>query len=257
VVPREEHGLQKRSEFRVAVSDESAEVTIGNDAYINCIVNIRVPFVTSRIDFSAWSLVSRRPDAPAIEPRQLLAADHLLCPTPLTQADALLTEVARDLAASTHHPVAIGEKACEWVRRMMKYEYGVTNVRTTAGNAVSGGRGVCQDFAHVMLAICRAASVPARYVSGHLIGEGGSHAWVEILHPDSAGRGAVAVGFDPTHDRLVDHRYLAIAVGRDYLDVAPTSGTFTGRGRGRLHVTKRLRALSDEDDIPRPQSIVS
>jgi len=114
VVPREEHGSQRRSEFRVSVSDESAEVTIGNDAYVNCIVDVRVPFVTSRIDFSAWSLVSRRSDAPAIESRQLLEADHLLRPTPLTRADAVLTEVARDLTASTRHPVAIGEKTCEW-----------------------------------------------------------------------------------------------------------------------------------------------
>src|SRR6202034_936161 len=118
---------------------------------------------------------------------------------------------------------------------------------TTASEALAGGRGVCQDYAHVMLAICRAAGVPARYVSGHLIGEGGSHAWVEVLQKDPMGSGGIAVGFDPTHDRRVDGRYLTVAVGRDYSDVAPTSGTFRGHTQGALTVQKRLSEIPCTD----------
>ena len=71
--------------------------------------------------------------------------------------------------------------------RWSSYEYGHTGVDTTAAEALAGGVGVCQDQAHVMLAMCRSVGVRARYVSGHLIGQGGTHAWVEILVPDGLG----------------------------------------------------------------------
>jgi transglutaminase-like putative cysteine protease len=94
-----------------------------------------------------------------------------------------------------------------------------------------------------MLALCRAAGLPARYVSGHLIGEGGSHAWVEVVVNDpsdaSTGR-TVAIAFDPTHERRAERGYFTVAVGRDYADVAPTSGTFEGIGPGVLSAQKRL-----------------
>jgi transglutaminase-like putative cysteine protease len=126
--------------------------------------------------------------------------------------------------------------------RALTYEFGITSVRTTAAAAVAGGRGVCQDHAHIMLALCRTAGVPARYVSGHLVGEGGSHAWVEVVVA-SGRRGAVAVAFDPTHDRRARRGYLTVAVGRDYADVAPTSGSFVGSSRGVLTASKRLEVV--------------
>ncbi|MDP8936334.1 MAG: transglutaminase family protein, partial [Actinomycetota bacterium] len=126
-----------------------------------------------------------------------------------------------------------------------------------AAAAVAGGRGVCQDYAHVMIALCRAAGLPARYVSGHLVGEGGSHAWVEVVVSSSAVGGgtdgrALAVAFDPTHDRRARRGYLTVAVGRDYADVAPTSGTFEGLGPGVLSATKRLGRVE-----PAPAGTVS
>ena len=70
----------------------------------------------------------------------------------------------------------------------MAYTHGVTGVRTTAAEAFALRRGVCQDYAHIMLALCRLCDLPARYVSGHLLGEGGTHAWVDVLlpHPTQA-----------------------------------------------------------------------
>jgi transglutaminase-like putative cysteine protease len=94
-----------------------------------------------------------------------------------------------------------------------------------------------------MLALCRAARLRARYVSGHLVGEGGSHAWVEVVARDNSKRDGdrtVAVAFDPTHNRRAERGYLTVAVGRDYADVAPTSGTFEGTGPGVLSARKRL-----------------
>ena len=115
-------------------------------------------------------------------------------------------------------------------------------MRTTAAGALAGGVGVCQDDAHVILARGRLLGLPARHASGHLVGEGGSHAWAEVLVADrnEEAPGATAVAFDPTHDRETDLGYLTVAVGRDYADVAPTSGAFVGSCAGRLSSTERL-----------------
>lgn len=99
-------------------------------------------------------------------------------------------------------------------------------MRTTAAEALAAGRGVCQDYAHVMLAVCRILGLPARYVSGHLLGKGGSHAWVEVLKPAPGLRTSVADAWDPTHDRRVGIEYLTVAVGRDSADVVSLSGTY-------------------------------
>ena len=123
------------------------------------------------------------------------------------------------------------------------YEYGVTTVDTTAAEALADGRGVCQDSAHVMIALCRASGLPARYVSGHLLGEGGTHAWVEVVVADP--EGARAVAFDPCNGRRADRAYLTVATGRDYTDVAPTSGTYVGAARGTLTATKRVDVTLD------------
>ena len=132
----------------------------------------------------------------------------------------------------------------------LRYAHGVTGSRTTATEALALGQGVCQDYAHIMIALCRLCGLPARYVSGHLLGEGGTHAWVEVLLP-SADRPteAIALPFDPTHGCEASLSYLTIAVGRDYFDVAPTSGTFRASYRGQLSARKRvgLTELEYED----------
>ena len=122
----------------------------------------------------------------------------------------------------------------------MTYEFGPTSVRTTAAQAWSLGRGVCQDMAHVMIAMCRSQGIAARYVSGHLLGEGASHAWVEARDP----RTGRTVAYDPTHARSTDLRYVTVAVGRDYRDVAPTAGSYLGGPPGTMSVRKRVAITS-------------
>lgn len=117
------------------------------------------------------------------------------------------------------------------------YEKGATDVNTTADQALALGRGVCQDFSHIMLAVCRLQSIPTRYVSGYLYNNGhtaASHAWVDVFAP---GRGWVSL--DPTHDREQTSQYVRVAVGRDYADVPPTRGIFKGNAREKMdvHVT--------------------
>jgi transglutaminase-like putative cysteine protease len=112
---------------------------------------------------------------------------------------------------------------------------GATGVWATARDAFERGEGVCQDFAHLMIALCRTAGLPARYVSGHLLGEGAMHAWVQVLLRDERHpRLSTWLDFDPTHGRIASGPYIAVAVGRDYGDVSPTRGSFTAPYGGRL-----------------------
>lgn len=121
----------------------------------------------------------------------------------------------------------------------MRYVPGSTTVETDAATAFAGRVGVCQDYAHVMIALAHMCGLAARYVSGHLAGEGGTHAWVEILAATPDGE-VVAWGFDPTHDRAVGLDYLFIAAWRDYSDVAPTSGGRIRAGSAAERTVDRL-----------------
>lgn len=112
---------------------------------------------------------------------------------------------------------------------MMNYLYehfeyvpGVTNIDTTAAEAIRLGKGVCQDYAHIMIALCRFARIPARYVVGMMIGEGATHAWVEIYYNHGW------YGLDPTNNLHVDDYYIKIAHGRDYEDCVVDRGRFYG-----------------------------
>jgi len=246
VVPRLVHGTQTRRDFSLSVSHPAARVRVGADAFSNCVVAVEVSEVTDVITFSLRAAVTWHSGRAAPEPRQLAHDRRMRSLTALTRPDTAIANAARQLSAMARRPIEVGELACSWANRALSYGHGVTDVQTTAAAALAGGTGVCQDYAHIMLAVCRAAGVRARYVSGHLIGEGGSHAWVEVLDEDDSGGGGVAIGFDPTHDRRTDSRYLAVAIGRDYRDVAPTSGTFHGDANGELTVRKRLLAVPPE-----------
>jgi transglutaminase-like putative cysteine protease len=163
-----------------------------------------------------------------------------LRPSSLTRPDGAILAAAAALTRGEQPSHSLAERICSWVHQHMTYEWGITGVQTSAAEAFGLRVGVCQDYSHVMLALCRLAGLPARYVSGHLIGEGGSHAWVDVAVPDGDGGGRVWTAFDPTHDCKVGPGYLTVAAGRDYADVAPLSGSFHGPGPGTLTVTKRV-----------------
>ena len=104
----------------------------------------------------------------------------------------------------------------------MNYLVGVTQADTTASAAFAQMQGVCQDYAHILIAMCREMGIYARYVNGFLIGEGATHAWVEFHDKD----GWYAI--DPTHNRMIDYGYIKIAHGRDATDCSLNKGVFTG-----------------------------
>jgi transglutaminase-like putative cysteine protease len=130
----------------------------------------------------------------------------------------------------------------ERVRETLTYRRGVTNSLTTAVEALEQGAGVCQDFAHIGIALLRLVGVPCRYVSGYLyrpdMPEVETHAWCEAFLP-SAGW----VGFDPTHGELVGPNHIAVAVGRSYADVPPNRGVFRGEAEESIQVSVGIRRV--------------
>ena len=128
----------------------------------------------------------------------------------------------------------------------MTYEQGVTQVHTSALDALASGRGVCQDYAHLTLVLLRSLGVPARYVSGYFhptenapIGAavtGQSHAWVEAFTGEWW-------GYDPTNDLPIGERHVIVARGRDYADVAPIRGLYAGGASSSVSVDVNVTRL--------------
>ena len=242
VVPPETFGDQRRTTYSLEVS-QPGEVTTSLDSFANTVIRVRIPLVESAVEFEAWvSLERTGSPAPRWLPAAWLSDPRLLTPTPRTTPDDAIARAAADLAASGTSGLELAELANRWVHETMQYVPGVTGVHTTAAAALAGGRGVCQDYSHVMIAICRCLGLPALYVSGHMLGEGGTHSWVEVLLPALDGSdSACGWPLDPTHGRHVDLTYLTVAVGRDYGDVAPTSGSYRAGYGGSLIAHKEVR----------------
>jgi transglutaminase-like putative cysteine protease len=132
------------------------------------------------------------------------------------------------------------------------YMPGVTEIRTPISEVLRKRQGVCQDFAHLMIALIRCAGLPARYVSGYiesyapgdariLTGAAASHAWVEVYLPSG-----LWIGLDPTNEILEGERHVQIGVGRDYHDVSPLRGVFKGSERQQLSVAVTVSRTTRE-----------
>ena len=246
VIPPERFGDQRRVSHAISVALDGAEVENRSDRFGNVIVDVFAPRVPEVIEFVAEVAVERQAAQPNRLPDGWLADRYLLEPSRLTEADDRILRAADDLSAAEDWGLPLADRINDWVYQNMTYRHGVTGVRTTAAEALALGVGVCQDYSHVMLALCRACGLPSRYVSGHLLGQGGTHAWVEVLLPTRDGTGdAIAHAFDPTHASRGGLGYVTVAVGADYLDVAPTSGTFSGV-RGTLTASKRVSLTAVE-----------
>ncbi|SEO21099.1 transglutaminase family protein [Paenibacillus sp. OV219] len=173
------------------------------------------------------------------------------------------TGITPEVAAFAETPVEGGTNELErlgvfvWlscvsnrIRNEFVYDPEATNVHTIASDMLHRRRGVCQDFAHLMIATCRAKGVPARYVSGyHFVGDlqGGSadfeqasHAWVEAYVP-----GLGWCGFDPTNDVLVGERYVKLGHGRDYKDIVPVKGVYRGTSEALLNVAVDVKRINE------------
>jgi transglutaminase-like putative cysteine protease len=243
VVPRPRHGNQHRRAHLLEVNGTRVRRRLRRDVHGNVVAWLHAERVADAVEFRLTAIVERvRDDGPAVLPAEALRSPGLLLPTRLTAADDRLRDLARDLSGTAATPVENAERICDLVHSAITYEFGITSVRTTAAEALAGGRGVCQDSAHVMLALCHLVRLPARYVSGHLLGQGGTHAWVEVIVPRA--HDAVAVAFDPCNGRRAGSDYVTIATGRDYSDVAPVSGSYIGASRSHFTTDRRVGILA-------------
>lgn len=151
----------------------------------------------------------------------------------------------------------VGEAARDLMQRIHRefaYESEATDVSTPALEVLKIRKGVCQDFAHVMVACLRSLGLPARYVSGYLltqpppgqprlIGADASHAWVSVYVPQADGPGEWHE-LDPTNDREAGEDYVRLAAGRDYSDVSPVRGVIRGGARHKLEVAVTVEPLA-------------
>lgn len=169
-----------------------------------------------------------------------------LRPTVLTAPDARLRGLGlAHLAGGLDAPALL--RLAGAVRAAVRYSGGVTHVGTTAQEALDLGAGVCQDQAHVYIAACRAAGVPARYVSGYFhsprAAELASHAWADVC-VDAAARRWLSI--DVTHDTLMDQRHVRLAVGPDYTACAPVRGVREGGGEESMRVRVLVREAEEQ-----------
>lgn len=253
--PVSDHSQECR-EFALNI-EPAAVVRCYPDFFSNCVhyFDVTTPHESLRVE--AVSAVQTRPDSrggpPAENPPEMLRDTGIveswfeyLQDSAFVSKDAEIWREARDAVPDGvtdlwHDALAIGSH----LFRNFSYTPKLTTVNTHPMEVLRLRRGVCQDFVHVMLGMCRSLGIPARYVSGYFFNPNrapdeieASHAWVEVFLPRFGWQ-----GFDPTHDRLPDTRYVKIATGRDYGDIKPLSGTFRGRGTREMSVEVQVERI--------------
>ncbi|WP_422750163.1 transglutaminase family protein [Mycobacterium sp. WMMD1722] len=209
----------------------------------------------AELEVTASSVVETDVDEPPAEPitwddlRGLAVIDRfdeVLTATHYTPESKRIARVAERIA-KYHEPHEAVTAAANWVHSELEYVPGTTGVHSSGLDAHREGKGVCQDFAHLTLILLRSMGIPARYVSGYLhpnkkatIGEtidGQSHAWVQ----------AWTGGwwhYDPTNDKAINEQYISVGVGRDYSDVSPLKGIYSGEGSTDLDVVVEITRLA-------------
>jgi transglutaminase-like putative cysteine protease len=177
-------------------------------------------------------------------PAARVAVYDFLRHTPLTAPGPELDEFLKPLRGIRGaSPLEAATALSEAIFGTFRYDKRVTNAASPITDLLRQGGGVCQDFAHLMLASARALGYPARYASGYLSpdldGEAASHAWCELFEPACGW-----FGMDPTHNRRVEEGYVCLGIGRDYKDVAPNRGVYRGKAEENLTVKVTLRPIN-------------
>ena len=254
-------GGQRLLQFEVA-TEPSATVSAETDAFGNtrhllnlhrehaglaisasCAIDIRPsPLLPESLGPDAWTAIHAQRDA--------FADWDFTRPSALTTPSSALAAFMRRCGIRVRDdPLESLRRLSDTLHHTFTYSPGSTSVISPIDHILETGHGVCQDYAHVMIAVARSWGIPTRYVSGylHVTGAAGeqapstsTHAWVECRLP-----GLGWIGFDPTNRTLADQRHVRLAVGRDYQDVAPTRGVFRGPGQSHLHVTVHIHPLTE------------
>jgi transglutaminase-like putative cysteine protease len=220
------------------------QLTIISDALVNIDAQPSVPELMA---YEGWSDLGQ-----LVEKKDYW---DMLMPSHFARPSAELEELAKEIGASERDgrsPLAFLQDLAAGVHRSFSYVKKSTAVGSPIAHALRSRQGVCQDFAHVMIALVRKAKIPCRYVSGYFYhssenanpsADGATHAWVEALLP-----GVGWVGFDPTINRPVGEGHIRIAIGRDYANVPPTMGVMKGKADTQLQV--RVRVTPSQAVLP-------
>jgi len=221
-----------------------------HDFYSNCVHHFEIPqphnslLIESRFEVlthprAELALTDRR--VALSTPRSAAEIDRgydFLQPSRYVEVSPDIWRLAVDAAEGETDLWQVAVRLMRFVHGRLAYVPRSTTVHTHMRDVLSSGKGVCQDFAHVLIGLCRSFQIPARYISGYLASEtaNATHAWVEIFVP---GIGWSAL--DPTHDQVPDESYVQISAGRDYADVAPVSGTYKGTTERTMTVTVEVQ----------------
>jgi transglutaminase-like putative cysteine protease len=234
---------QRCIQFSLTTSPVS-RVLMYQDHDGNIVHHFGIPAQHSRMTLTAEALVEVGP-APLIpydlgdgawEQLDALAASgefwEYLNPSPFTRRTTLLDALANEIRLGRHEdPLLLLRRLNAEIFDRFEYAPKSTRVDSPIDEALQARKGVCQDFAHILIALVRQVGIPARYVSGYVFHneredrslESATHAWMEAYLPDLGW-----VGFDPTNNRMAEERHILVAIGRDYADVPPTRGVFRG-----------------------------
>ena len=268
LLPRNDVG-QRVLDTRISISPRPIEQTQDRDFFGNILTFVRLdrPHSDLRVDAVSRVKVDRdAPMAPALTPSwetiraasaaaSSLSRDcpaHFLYPSRLVSLYPSATEYGAKSFSRARPVLEAAIDLMGRIKRDFAYDQKATAVSTTVPEAFERKRGVCQDFAHVMISAMRGIGLPACYVSGYirtnppegaprLEGADASHAWVGVWCGPEFGW----LGLDPTNDLVVADDHVVLAVGRDYADVSPTAGVFVGSGAHELSVSVDVRAQGD------------
>jgi transglutaminase-like putative cysteine protease len=181
---------------------------------------------------------------------------EMLLPSQFVVETPALTLLATQMGVTRRDdPLMLVQELNQRLFDYFEYVPRSTRVDSPIDEAIVSGKGVCQDFAHTMIALLRLVQIPARYVSGYLYRSredhdrstpDATHAWVDVLLPHLGW-----VGFDPTNNLIAHHRHIRTAVGRDYADVPPTHGIFRGKTTSELYVAVHVEASEQPPALDR------
>lgn len=255
--PRTE-GRQRCLDYQLAVTPK-ARVHLYRDFLGNSVHHFGIPAPHNELNIMAESVVEMRnfdelpkslgPGAWAELDTEVKHGDYweMLLPSAFCSATPLLLELAATLSSVRRDdPLSLLLELNTRLHDWFAYEPESTTVDSPIDDALKQRKGVCQDFAHVMIAVVRQLGIPCRYVSGYLhhsdtahdrSREDATHAWVEAWLPSLGW-----TGFDPTNDLLARERHIRTAVGRDYADVPPTRGVFKGKAGTAMAVAVSVSA---------------
>jgi transglutaminase-like putative cysteine protease len=226
----------------------AVRLTHFKDFYSNWIQHFEIIEPHSYLTIEATSRVITHPppplpDAPLCTFEQMLQAppiercfDYLL-DSRYVELSPAAWKLAMDATAGVADAWQAVLALMRFVNGFLTYESQSTHVHTHMAEVLHQRRGVCQDFAHLFIGLCRVMKIPARYISGYLATEQASamHAWAEVFVPGHGWR-----GLDPTHNCQVDGTYVKVSNGRDYGDVSPVSGNYRGTRDRKMEVEVRI-----------------